>query len=263
MQQSPGSIRSPQIIAVTNNKGGVGKTTTALNVAAELAHRGHRTLLIDLDMQANATTGLFKRGAPGGRTVGMGLLSEAAAAELITKTSLENLSLLPANIHLAKQSEELYRQEGYEQRLKQLLVPVAATYDFVIIDCPPMLGAMTYVALTAATAYLVPCEPEKYSFDGLRLVVNLASGVQAQINPDLKMAGVFFTKYNPKKRSSLHHDIVDAAEHLYPDKVLPNIRADQSLAQAQRAGEPTILYKPDCNGVADYAALTTAILENL
>jgi chromosome partitioning protein len=126
-----------------------------------------------------------------------------------------------------------------------------------------MLGAMTYVALAAATAYLVPCEPEKYSFDGLRLVVNLASGVQAQINPDLKMAGVFFTKYNPKKRSSLHHDIVDAAEHLYPDKVLPNIRADQSLAQAQRVGEPAILYKPDCNGVADYATLTTAILENL
>jgi chromosome partitioning protein len=143
MKQSPNSIRPPQIIAVTNNKGGVGKTTTTLNVAAELAHRGYRTLLIDLDMQANATTGLFKRGAPGGRTVGMGLLNEAAAAELITKTSLENLFLLPANIHLAKQSEELYRQEGYEQRLKQLLVPIAADYDFVIIDsCYRLLGAL-------------------------------------------------------------------------------------------------------------------------
>lgn len=252
----------PVILAITNAKGGTGKTTSAVNIAAELASRGHRTLLGDLDQQAHSTKSLV-RGGIKGPTVGQALLGNIAAHAIIVETGLTGLHLLPASLQLAGEAEQLYTLDNYQGRLAELLKQVGGEYDFIVLDCPPAMGTMTYMALASATAYVVPCEPELFAFDGLKTLVGLANGVQSRDNPGLKMAGVFFIKYNRNDRNTLHQDIVAAAEHVYEDKVLPSIRRDKNLAQAQRAAQPTLLYSPQTNGVADYKALTTAILDQL
>ncbi len=269
--EEPGGTARPHIVALANFKGGVGKTTTAINLAASLAELGHRVLVVDLDAQANATAALFLRGFAT-HTVGDWLLGQVPAAEAIRPWPAEAapdqaplpLHLLPAHVRLADQEEELRQRPAYEHLLARALAPLAPAYDFMLLDCPPSLGPMTRMALCAATAYVVPCLAEKFSFDGLRLLTQLAAGVTSRHNPALRLAGIVFTQYHPGVRNNLHQDVVLATEHVYgPAALLPAIRKDVTLAQAQRRGLPALRLRPDSNAVADYRALTQALLAAL
>lgn len=267
--------RKMVVIAVTNNKGGVGKTTSALNLAAALAARGHRVLLGDLDMQANTTSAMFPRGFRQ-HTIGDWLLGSSAARDVIrpvpdvapgtagAEQLPLHLHLLPATTDLADQELQLLAQPDYQLLLRKQLSKVASHYDYTVLDCPPSMGVMTYMAFCAADRYVVPCEAEKFSFDGVKLVERLALSIQKSHNPKLLLAGLFFTKYNPRMRRRLNHEVVLATEmHFGSDKILPHIRQDVALAEAQTRGICTLRYNPGCNGVADYAELATSILETL
>ena len=258
-----------RVIALANFKGGAGKTTSAVNLAANLAQLGYQVLLIDLDAQANASHCLFKpaqlRGCP---TVGEWLLAGAGTLRVAPvpdepgEGSLGgNLALLPASVHLADQEEELAARPVAHQLLATGLQAVRPAYDFIVLDCPPSLGLMTRMALCAADYYLVPLMAEKFYFDGLKRLTQLADGIRAQHNPGLRLAGLFFCRYNPSLRRRLNHDIVHAAGHVYGEEaVLPAIRQDVALAEAQATA--TLLHRlaPASNGAADYRALTLAVL---
>lgn len=258
-----------RVIALANFKGGAGKTTSAVNLAANLAQLGYRVLLIDLDAQANASHCLFRpaqlRGVP---TVGEWLLAGAGALRVAPVPDEPgagslgaNLALLPASVHLADQEEELASRPQAHQLLATGLRTVRLSYDFVVLDCPPSLGLMTRMALCAADYYLVPLMAEKFYFDGLKRLTQLADGIRAQHNPQLRLAGLFFCRYSAGLRRRLNHDIVHAAGHVYGEEaVLPAIRQDVALAEAQATA--TLLHRlaPASNGAADYRALTLAVL---
>lgn len=246
----------------------MGKTTTVVNVAAGLAELGHRVLVVDLDAQANATAALFLRGFAT-HTVGEWLLGGGRDAAAIRAWEAPpeagppalHLHVLPAHVLLADQEEELRQRPAYEQLLARALAPLTAAYDYILLDCPPSIGPMTRMALCAATAYVVPCLAEKFSFDGLRLITQLAAGVTSRHNAALRLAGIVFTQYHPGGRNNLHQDVVLATEHVYgAAALLPAIRKDVALAQAQRRGLLAVHYKPDSNAVADYRALTQALV---
>lgn len=259
------------IIAFANFKGGVGKTTTVVNVAACLAELDHRVLVVDLDAQANATAALFLRGFTT-HTVGDWLLGGGRDAAAIRPWAAPpeagppalHLHVLPAHVLLADQEEELRQRPAYEQLLARALAPLTPAYDYILLDCPPSIGPMTRMALCAATAYVVPCLAEKFSFDGLRLITQLAAGVASRHNAALRLAGIVFTQYHAGVRNNLHQDVVLATEHVYgAAALLPPIRKDVALAQAQRRGLLALHFKPDSNAVADYRTLTHALLAAL
>jgi len=261
-----------RVIALTNFKGGVGKTSSALNISAALAHAGYRVLLVDLDGQANATTGLFRAGFER-NTVGEWLLGTSATADVLQKLPDPQvpageeplyLHLIPSYLYLADHEQEIHQLDGFQQLLAEKLQPLRTDYDYIILDCPPSVGAITQMALVAADAYAVPCLPDKYSFDGLQLVKRLADRIQVELNPKLKLAGIFFTQYNANKRRELDHYIVGTVEAVFGVKaVLPSIREDVTVKAAQVKGVLALRYKASSNAVADYKVLTEALVAAL
>lgn len=250
------------VLAVANNKGGVGKTTSAVSLGAALHARGARVLMVDLDMQANLTTNL------GGELelaahVGDALVGATTLAEVILTTE-SGLDLVPADFRLATYEPIIYKQKDYHRRLADALAPLAGRYDYVVLDCPPSLQTFTYMALVAADAYLVPTEPEKFAFDGLRLVTELAEQLERRLNPGLKFLGVFFTRYNPRQRNAMHTAVTQAVREEYgPEVLLPSIRRDVALVQSQVHLKTIFDHRPDSNAALDYAALTTEVLARL
>ena len=263
---SPASLASPRIIAITNFKGGAGKTTTSVALASALAQRGHRTLLVDLDPQANATAWLSRSPVALGSSVGEWLL--AAPAGMSPREvgpgdeSLGGrLHLLPATTALADQEEVLGRRKNYQYALAQGLSAYAAGYDYLVLDCAPSIGPLTRMALCAATDYLVPCLPEKFHFDGLAKIHQLAGGVQAKYNAGLTLAGVLFCRYNAGQKGQVAHSIVQAAGHVYGQhQLLPSIRQDAAVGKAQTKGELLHRFDALSNALEDYAALTEHLL---
>jgi chromosome partitioning protein len=270
---SPARSAGPTITAVVNFKGGAGKTTTAVTLACELAAvAGKRVLLVDLDAQANATTWLLK-GQTFARTVGDWLL-EDAGTPMPTETVRDDaagegptlghrLHLLPASIGLSDQEEVLGRRRNYQRLLAEKLAPYAGSYDVIILDCPPAIGPLTRMALCAATEYLVPCLPEKFHFDGLGKITQLAAGIQAKHNPALRLAGILFCRYNAGQKGQVAHGIVLATGHVYGEhQLLPFIRQDAAVGKAQTKGEPLHQYDHECNALADYSAVAEILYQH-
>ncbi|GAB2707637.1 AAA family ATPase [Hymenobacter frigidus] len=251
-----------RVLAITNNKGGVGKTTSAVSIGAALHRQGARVLMVDLDMQANLTNNL------GGELelalhVGDALVGAVPLAEVILTTEA-GLDLVPADFRLASYEPIIYKQKDYHTRLATALATVQGAYDYVVVDCPPSLQTFTYMALAAADAYIIPTEPEKFAFDGLRLVKELADQIERRINPGLQFLGVFFTRYNAKQRNSMHAAVVQAVREEYgDDALLPSVRRDAAVVQSQVHVKTIYDHKPDSNAAQDYAVLAEIVRARL
>ena len=255
----------PVIIAVVGRKGGVGKTTTSLNLSGELASRGYQVLLVDLDVQGDATSALTREEYS--TSTGQVLLAGSGLLDALVQTKLPTLWLLPTDDDLKPRSKELivHRPEDFRFALRDVLAAEAGGFDFVIIDCPPSLEDITLIGLCAATHYLAPALPSYFSLKSLNKLAELTTLIQQEpgMNPNLRFIGLFFTDFNPRVRNTLHADIVAAANHLFPGQVMANVRTDKRLGDAQRDAVPAQLRTPESNAVADFQVLTDEVLSRL
>jgi len=245
------------VYAIANQKGGVGKTTTAVNVAACIAEAGYATLLVDIDPQANATVGLglSKEREPSVYDV---LTGDATAAEAIAKTGIGNLSILPSHPDLAGANVELPREAGSEQRLREALAPVRDRYAYVLLDCPPSLGPLTVNALVAADRVIVPVQTEYYALEGLAGLLDTLGLIQRELNPRLAVAGMLLTMHDGRTR--LGRDVEREVREHFPelvfDTVIPrNVR----IGEAPSFGRPVIHHDPHSSGAEAYFELAKEV----
>jgi len=248
-----------RIIAITNQKGGVGKTTTSVNLAASLAELGRRVLLVDLDPQGNATMGCGVDKGKLAQTVYHVLLGMAELGEVQISAKSCACDLVPANRELAGAEVELVGLDDRENRLKESLVEVEAEYDFILIDCPPALNLLTVNALAAAHAVMIPMQCEYYALEGLSDLVNTIRKVHAHLNPGLEIEGLLRTMFDP--RNTLAQQVsAQLVKHfgskVYETVIPRNIR----LAEAPSYGKPAIQYDRTSKGAQAYLALAREIL---
>ena len=251
-----------KIIAISNQKGGVGKSTTAINLAAALAEKGQKILAVDMDPQGNMTSGMGIEKAGVERSVYDLLGGEVSAKEVIEKTAYENLSLIPATEDLAGAEIELLDASNREQRLKKGLSTVKKNYDFVIIDCPPSLSLLTINALTAADAVIIPIQCEYYALEGLSQMLHTTDLIRERLNAKLKIEGIVFTMYDARTNLSgeVVQNVKDNIDIRVFDTIIPrNIR----LAEAPSYGQPIIKYDSRSTGAEAYRALAEEFLRGI
>ena len=248
-----------RIIAIANQKGGVGKTTTAINLSASLASLGKKVLALDLDPQGNMTSGLGVDKDQVGNSVYDLIIGQTGIEECICKEVIENLDVLPSNINLSAAEIELIGVENKEYIIRNEMEKVKDRYDFVIIDCPPALSMLTINAMTTADSVLVPIQCEYYALEGLSQLIHTINLVQERLNPALVIEGVVFTMYDARTNLSLQvvENVKDNLDQTIYKTIIPrNIR----LAEAPSYGMPINLYDPKSTGAESYLLLAEEVI---
>ncbi|OUO20160.1 AAA family ATPase [Collinsella sp. An307] len=253
------SAKQTRIIAIINQKGGVGKSTTAVNLAAALGEQNKKVLLVDFDPQGNSTSGLGIEKEDLEQCVYDALLNDVPVEELIHDTETKKVFVVPATIQLAGAEIELVSAMARETRLKELLAPVKDEFDFIFIDCPPSLGLLTINALAAADSVLIPIQCEYYALEGVTKLLESMRMVKTRINKDLDTYGVLMTMYD--SRTSLSNQVVDEVRSYFGDKTFKTlIPRTVKLSEAPSFGMPVINYAPNNKGAKAYRELAKEVI---
>ena len=251
-----------KIIVFANEKGGIGKTTSAVNIAACIGKRGKKVLLVDSDPQGNATSGV----GISKRTVKQGtyelLMGECTPDKAIIKTNFDNLDLIGSNIALANAAYQLVSEENYNFLLKNALNQISDQYDYIIVDCPPSLGILTVNALTAADGVIIPMNCEFYSLEGLSQMMLSIRQTKKSLNPQLEITGIIITMFD--RRLNLTKQVLDELKKYYHDKLLePYVTRNVRLTEAPSFGEPIIYFDKSSKGAVAYDKLAIEIMKRI
>jgi chromosome partitioning protein len=248
-------------IVVANQKGGVGKTTTIVNLAAFIAEAGMKTLVVDLDSQGNSCSGLGVEKKREEKSLYEVLLGLAPVEDIIVSTEVHNLSVLPSNINLSGAQVEMVDMDGREFRLKEAIAPLRGAYDFIFIDSPPSLGLLTINGLTAADSVIIPIQCEYYALEGLSQLLKTIDLVRKRLNAELTLEGVLLTMYDT--RTNLSRQVVEEVISYFKNKVYKTIiPRNVKLAEAPSYGKPISIYDPNSIGAVSYYKLSREVLQD-
>lgn len=249
-----------RIIAIANQKGGVGKTTTSINLAASLAEKGKKVLVIDMDPQGNTTSGFGVDKNNLDNTIYELILGECSVQESIIRNVIDNVSIIPSNVNLAAAEIELIGVDKKEYILKKEIDWVKDNYDYIMIDCPPSLSMLTVNAMTTANSVLVPIQCEYYALEGLSQLIHTVNLVKERLNPELAMEGVVFTMYD--SRTNLSAQVVENVKEHFHQKVFDTlIPRNIRLAEAPSYGMPICMYDPKSSGAESYKNLAQEVID--
>jgi chromosome partitioning protein len=247
------------IIAVANQKGGVGKTTTAVNLSSCFAVAGKRTLLVDMDPQANATSGMGIDKNANEKCIYEVLINGLSATEVVRKTEVVHLNILPSHLRLVGAEVELVDLEGREVLLKNALREIEGDYDYILIDCPPALSLLTVNALAAANSVVIPVQCEYYALEGLSLLMDTINHIRRSVNPNLEIGGFLLTMYDV--RLNLSKQVAEEAQKFFGEKVFKTIiHRNVRLSEAPSFGKPILLYDVISTGAENYIRLSREIM---